>query len=254
MNTNEIDNKWFPFGLETDKPVKYFCFPHAGGSANVFRKWMNYSQDSDIEIIPVEYPGRATRLSDKIHACINDMAIEIATAIFDAISEEKYVLYGHSFGALVAFQTEYILEQKYHMKADAVVVSGRQAPNMEDASQFRTWMGEEALINEMIQMKTINEELLENEMYLKFFLPIIMKDYSLNEKYVYNGEVLNAPIIAFSSADDMGAEPEIMVGWENMTKSGFVLKRKNGAHFFVYEEERAFYDELLREVEKGYEG
>lgn len=241
--------KWFPLSIQKNKEIKLFCFPHAGGSANVFRDWVKFAQNTDVDVIPVELPGRATRLSEEREENIDVIVEEVAFCINQIINNNVFYLYGHSLGAIIAFQVAYVLEKKYKKKAKMLIVSGRQAPFMEDATDFRTWMGEGALIQEMRRAQTVEEMLLENEAYCEFFLPIIMSDYRMNENYHYCGEMLSLPIMAYSSVDDFGAEPEIMINWKHVTNAKFHLYKMDGNHFFVYEKGKDFFDEILQRIE-----
>ena len=55
----------FPFVEDTgaSRLRMMFCFHHAGGSAAVFRPWTKYQER--LMVVPVELPGKATRISEK---------------------------------------------------------------------------------------------------------------------------------------------------------------------------------------------
>lgn len=238
----------FPFGISKDKKVKLFCFPHAGGSANTYRSWMQFSKNTDIEVIPVEYPGRFSRLNEQNMESVRKGAKSIAESISDFVCDAEYVLYGHSFGSLMAFQTEVELEKKYLKEAKALIVSGRPAP-YHSGEGYKTEMGEEALVTELRRMKYIDEAILNNKQYLDFFLPIIMNDYRLNERYKYENERIVANLIAFSSYDDIGAEPKRMEEWKNVTVNDFKMISRTGGHFFVFEEGEKYYREVIDSID-----
>src|ERR1700726_1837203 len=44
--------------------LRLFCFPYAGGSAMIFRTWQN-GLPTEVEVCPVELPGRGTRLTER---------------------------------------------------------------------------------------------------------------------------------------------------------------------------------------------
>lgn len=247
INEMKQTEKWFPFGIKNDKRIVLFCFAHAGGSATSFRSWDKFA-GSDVQVVPVELPGHAMRFWEKPADEIQELVKEIAQAISEVIEDRTYTLYGHSFGALLAFLTAYELEKQYHKKAGLLVVSGRHAPFDEEKGGFRTYMGKQALIDEMRRLGFMSEEMLNNEEFLGIFLTVIMNDYKLNEEYQYANEKIGVPILAYSSKDDLGAEPEVMKGWNKATNGMFRLYEMAGSHFFVYEMGKSFYELLEKNI------
>ena len=43
--------------------LRLFCFPYAGGGVSLFRAWSN-SLPADVEVCPIQLPGRGTRLME----------------------------------------------------------------------------------------------------------------------------------------------------------------------------------------------
>lgn len=242
-------NNHFPYGISEDSKIKMFCFPHAGGSASAYKNWIDYSRNTGIEVIPVEYPGRSSRFTEENMESVRSEAQSVAKVIAESIGDSEYVLYGHSFGSLITFHTEVELETVYGKQAKAVIVSGKSAPYTVEEG-YKTEMGEELLVAELKRMKSVDEAILNNKMYLDFFLPIIMNDYRLNEQYIYKNEKINAKMIAFSSYDDVGSEPNRMKEWRNVTDSQFILVSKNGSHFFIFEEGEEFFREVITQLER----
>lgn len=89
-------------GLAAESP-RIFCFPHAGGSPRAFLDWQAGLAE-DAEIVAVCRPGREHRAAEPAPA-IGEL-IDGATAAIAAASRDgrPYYLFGHSLGALVAFE------------------------------------------------------------------------------------------------------------------------------------------------------
>jgi surfactin synthase thioesterase subunit len=43
--------------------LRLFCFPYAGGGASIFRAWSD-GLPADVEVCPIQLPGRGTRLME----------------------------------------------------------------------------------------------------------------------------------------------------------------------------------------------
>jgi surfactin synthase thioesterase subunit len=86
------------------QPARIFCFPYAGGSPRTFLDWQA-GLGEDAEILGVCRPGREHRAAEP--APTIEELIEGAAAAITAVTEadgRPVYLFGHSFGALVAFE------------------------------------------------------------------------------------------------------------------------------------------------------
>src|SRR5580700_5593509 len=122
-------NKWFP-GIRQrhGARLQLFCFPFAGGGTTAFRGWQEQLPAS-IEVWPVEYPGRESRFReqsfDNAAALAEAICAEAAAAI-----DRPFAFFGHSMGALLAFETARCLRQRQGTQPVALFVSGHGAPQL----------------------------------------------------------------------------------------------------------------------------
>lgn len=221
------------------------CFHHAGGSARVFTNWKKKIQN--IEIVGIDMPKRGEKYGIDFPENINSFAYAVAMEISPQIQGRDFVLYGHSLGALIAFLTASFLEREFGLTAKGLIVSGRHAPDQINFSPYKHGMGREALIKAIREYGLTPKELLDNQEFMDYYLPIVEKDYAWSEKYTYQRECLKEiPIKAYASSEDIEATPEIMQMWENMTQSDFAIERFTGGHFFPFHHE----EEYLLEMKK----
>lgn len=224
------------------------CFYHAGGNANTFSKWI--SKKGSVEFMTIELPGHGFRYAESCSEDLSELIPNIVQEIITRKIEKPIFLYGHSMGALIAFETaSYIKKNKIEIDLRGLIISGRHAPNQEEPSKFRTKDGKEGLIEELRRMNFTDESLLNNKSFLDFYVPILMSDYLLGEKYIYDGTVLDIPIIAHCGNEDFGATFEHMKEWNKMTNKEFSQEVFNGGHFFVYDD-TIKYDEILKSIVK----
>lgn len=83
--------------------IKLFCFPYAGGSAQIFHSWSNYLS-SQIEIIPVELSSRGRRFNEPLYKNFDELLNDVFNQIHNDIIQTPYAFFGHSLGALIAFE------------------------------------------------------------------------------------------------------------------------------------------------------
>lgn len=243
----KISNPCFPFTIPGDSEPLLFCFHHAGGNAGQLKRWAGI-QDG-IAVVPVEYAGHGCRMSEESNLHLQDIAIELAQAIHKESSCRTIYIYGHSLGSMIAFETVKCLETS-GCQVGGLVVAGRGAPFEKDLSEFRSWMGRTALIQEMKRLGGMDAELLANEEFMDYFAPVIIKDYAMHESYGYEPARIKAPIIAHCAKRDGVTSPEQMNKWREVTEAGnFTFRLFEGGHFFVLESEH-YLSELLLEIHK----
>lgn len=244
------NNKCFPFESETNsggEMKNIFCFHHAGGAAATYRKWT--WQHLPVRIICVELMGKGSRRGEAYIEDSQEVAIIMAKEIAARNGDAPFSLFGHSMGAVLAFLTTYYLEQYYNLKPDCLVVAGRQAPQDENLSEFKTYMDDQKLIEEMRSYRLTPEEVLNNPQFMNYYLPEIRRDYRLSESFSYHGEKINVPIIAHAAAADVGADKAMMAGWSQVTTSQFYIREFQGSHFFVLENED-YLTELVADLKR----
>jgi medium-chain acyl-[acyl-carrier-protein] hydrolase len=83
--------------------VRLFCFPYAGAGASMFHRWPDALR-SDVEVLPVQLPGRETRYREPLHRRIEPLAAALATALGPAL-DRPFAFFGYSLGGLLAFET-----------------------------------------------------------------------------------------------------------------------------------------------------
>ena len=81
--------------------LRLFCFPHAGGGASFFRPWIGMLSP-DIEVCPVQLPGRENRLKERPFNQFSPLISELAQALRPYL-DRPFAFFGHSMGALVSF-------------------------------------------------------------------------------------------------------------------------------------------------------
>lgn len=234
MESKSLEQRWFPFStyaLNDCEHKKIFCFHHAGGSASVYRKWT--LEKRNVNFVCVELPGKGTRRREPFVSNFMDLLPSLSECIIKVCAGKPFSLFGHSMGAAMAFYTANYLQKRYGVVPEKIVAAGRQAPQDEDPSEFKSYMDDDRLIQELEKYKATPKEILENQELLHFVLPEVRKDYKLNESLVYHGEQVSAPIYINCGTEDIGATQEIMENWQAVTTQKIKEKIFTGDHFFV---------------------
>lgn len=100
---SENHSRWIRnFRLSATQTRHVICFPHAGGAASFFHRWALHLP-ADASLSAVQYPGREDRLAEEF---VTDMQalVEQAAEAVSPLCDADTVLFGHSMGAVVAYE------------------------------------------------------------------------------------------------------------------------------------------------------
>ncbi|MFJ1707684.1 thioesterase II family protein [Kitasatospora sp. NPDC088346] len=205
------------------------CFPHAGGSA-VFFHPVSAALAPGIEVLAIQYPGRQDRRLEPGIGDIGRLADEIARAL-DPWRGAPLDLFGHSMGALVAFEVALRLERDGHPPAN-LFVSGRKSPSL--GSTDLMTLTESEIIADLRSLDGTGAGLLEDAEMLDMILQPVRNDYRAVGRYRSRPDaVLSCPVTALVGDDDPRAAVPETAAWEAHTTGAFELRVFPGGHFYL---------------------
>lgn len=207
------------------------CFPHAGGSASFFFP-MSRQLRGQVEVLAVQYPGRQDRLAEPPRTAIADLADEIAPAVRD-LSAGPLAFFGHSMGAVVAFEVALRLERDAGRRLVRLFVSGRRAPSCyRDERVHHT--DDAGLVAQMRQMQATDPAVLADPELLSMVLPAVRSDYQAVETYRHRpGTAVSCPVTVLLGTEDTLTTVDEAQAWAGHTSGAFELRRFPGGHFFL---------------------
>ena len=224
--------------------LRLFCFPHAGGGPAAFRGWRLPSTD----VVPVVYPGRATRMSEAPLRTIIDLAADAEVQLRSSM-REPFAFFGHSMGAYVAFELTRRLAQRGAALPKRLIVSAALGPRRASRRQVIHDLSDDAFREELRRLSGTPRELLDNEELMTLLLPMLRADFEAVATYRYTPDVrLDVPIVALGGDADDAVSFEDLAGWNEETSSSFLLRMLPGDHFFIHRG-----DDVLRELERSLE-
>jgi medium-chain acyl-[acyl-carrier-protein] hydrolase len=211
--------------------LRLFCVPHAGGVPAAFRTWCDYLS-GDIEVCPVQLPGRAGRFDeipfDRMAPLVHALTRELVPHF-----DRPFAFFGHSMGALVAFEVARQLRRMGAGMPRHLFVSACRAPQVRDPRRRLHNLDDFELIAQLRRLNGIPSEVLEDHQLMNLIVPVVRADLAVSETYDYSAEPpLACPITAFGGLDDPKVLREEIEPWQQQTSSDFELHMLPGDHFF----------------------
>ncbi|MCA1566076.1 MAG: thioesterase II family protein [Acidobacteria bacterium] len=224
---------WLPqLNLNPRATLRLFCFPYAGGGAVIFRDWQS-KLPGNVEVCPVQLPGRGKRLGEQPFTQMQFLAEALVHALLPHL-DKPFAFFGHSMGALISFELARTLRKKYGRAPRQLFVSGRRAPSIPNLEPPTYDLPETEFIETLHNLKGTPGEVLEHPELMKLVLPLLRADFALCETYGYTpAPPLDCPISAFGGLQDAEVTRAHLEGWRTETTATFSLRMFPGDHFFL---------------------
>lgn len=228
-------SRWrYPLPRRVAPRVRLMCLPYAGGSAAAFRGWERLLPPA-VELFLVELPGRGMRIREEPLRAVDEIVEHLADAV-GAELDAPFALFGHSMGALLAFELARSLRRRGSAGPLALAVSGFAAPARHAASDREPLhrLPAASLRETLHRLQGTPREILESRSMMELLLPILRADLQVCETYVYRDEApLDVPLLAFGGDADPEVPREALEAWALETSDVFRCRLLPGDHFFV---------------------
>lgn len=239
---------WFPnVKFNRRARVRLFCFPYAGGSAQMYRHWQG-SLPADIEVCPVQLPGRDSRLKEQGFTNMQELAQEL-TRLLRPHLDRPFALFGHSMGGIIVFELARELRRASGLQPVHLFIAGRTAPQLRDEIEMTYDLPEEKLIEKVRDIKGTPDEVLAHPELMRMVLPLLRADFELVETYTYVAEQpLSCPITVLGGLEDEDVPREKLEGWREHSTAAFSLRMFPGGHFFIKTAQAYIHRTLAQEL------
>jgi medium-chain acyl-[acyl-carrier-protein] hydrolase len=224
--------------LHPERPhtVELFAFPYAGGGIGAFHSWHKHLP-AWIRIHLVQLPGRENRFAESPASQALEIIEPVAQAIAHA-GRSPFVIFGHSMGAILAFEVARQLRRVSSLFPDALIVSGRCAPQLRSNVPRVSHLDGPRLVHRAAELfGGIPPEVLENQELIELMARVLKADMTIVEEYRYLPEPpLDCPIVAYGGDQDPWASESELEAWREQTRAGFIGEQFPGDHFYLREQ------------------
>ncbi|UGQ48163.1 thioesterase II family protein [Massilia endophytica] len=241
-------SRWLVRRAEGMPAFRLFCFHHAGGNASAFEGWQHALPG--VEVCALQLPGRGMRFNEAPLRELAEAARALAGPVTQAAPALPFAFFGHSMGALLAFELARFLAREGLPQPVRLIASGCEAPRLRSRTRRLHRLDDAELIASLRRFGGAPEELLGNRELMELLLPTIRADFELAETYGYvEAPRLGMPIDVLAGRGDTHVAAGNLAGWQEESCAGGATHWFDGGHFFITSARRevtAAVAELLR--------
>lgn len=207
-------------------------FPHAGAGASAYREFSKVLSKK-YRVIVFQYPGRQDRAAEASLGTLPEIAAG-AFAEFAASEHDRggpVVLFGHSMGAMVAFEFVRIAEA-HGIAVRQLNVSATVAP-CHAANKPPHPTDDDELLNHLLRLEGTDTDVMGNRDLMRLTLPVVKADFKAFDAYSCSEDVkVAAPIHAMGGDQDPYVTLGDLYAWGKHTRAVQVTMF-DGGHFYL---------------------
>ena len=226
---------WIAYRSEKPRArCRLLCFPFAGGSASAFRTW-GAELPAEIEVWPVQPPGREGRIHEEPFSRVEDLVAALARGLAPELARgTPFAFFGHSLGTLVAYELARSLRREGLPGPRHLFVSAHIAPQQPSRDEPIHSLPEPEFRDRLRRLNGTPEEVLAHPELMELLGPLLRADFAANETYAHrDGPPLDCPITAFGGLTDEDVGEEDLRRWSERTHGPFRLRLYSGDHFYL---------------------
>ncbi|MDG9705867.1 alpha/beta fold hydrolase [Streptomyces sp. DH37] len=213
------------------------CLSYCGGGTAPFRQWAEVLPE-DVELALVCYPGREARFGTPFARDWVALRDDVVRAV-RGLTGRPYILFGHSMGSWMAFETAAQLGRLGAAPPSALVVSGGVAPHRrrEVRGQVpRSEDSDDALVRWMREFGQMTTVVANEPELVKLALELLRADLVVSESYRFTGGPrVSVPLRVLYGAEDSEPFAEVERHWRSLADGAFEAVELPGGHFYTPE-------------------
>jgi medium-chain acyl-[acyl-carrier-protein] hydrolase len=172
-------------------------------------------------------------LADPAVSDLHQLAAEAAVGLQPFLSA-PYALFGHSMGALVAFELTRKLRRQGRSIPACLAVSAAPGPHVVTVDNPINDLPLPAFLRELKNLNGTPAEVFASSELLELMLPMLRADFRAVESYRYQPEdPLGCPILTYGGASDAEVSRADLETWREQTTGSFSLRIFPGDHFYL---------------------
>lgn len=210
-----------------DAALRMYVFPHAGGSAGEYLSWAD--RLPEIELWGLQCPGRGDRLNE---APANSMEELVSLVLRDCAFAAPFAFFGHSLGAVVAYETARALRDRGLQGPQSLHLSGCRPPHAYAAADTGEAPTDPALLAIVEgEHGPLPEHVRRDPALAESLVKGLRADLNIISSYRWRPAApLTCPVTVLAGCDDV--DKADLTGWDRHATGPLHLRIFPGGHFY----------------------
>jgi surfactin synthase thioesterase subunit len=227
--------------------MRVYCLPHAGAGAGLYRR---QRATAKLDLHPIQLPGREERINEPAWHTVAEAAGDCAEQIAATLSPATpYALFGHSFGAHVAFETARSLTSR-GWAPHQLVLSGAAAPHLPRVRAVVAGLSDDDLLARLCQLIDYDHPALHHVELRQLLVPTLRADLHAQDDYRPGIDPrLDIPITVLHGTDDTMVRTEQAHAWAELTAGAFEFVPMAGGHMWLIDNWQLLWQTIGRSVD-----
>lgn len=215
------------------EPIAVVCLPFAGAGASFYHPWSALAGES-LRVLPMQLPGRERRIDEEPHRDVDAAVDGLLADLLDQLGDTKrLVLFGHSLGAVLAYELAHRLVGVPGVEVVRLFASGSTEPRTPRPGRA-TGLTDDEFVARVREFAGFSDEALDDPEMRELILPTLRADVEMHENYAPGTpEPLPVPVTALRGSDDELVSAEQAAGWATATSAEFELVELPGGHMYL---------------------
>ena len=224
------------------------CLPFAGAGASFYRPWSSDAFRSELRVVPLQLPGRERRIDEvplrEVSAAVDDLVGQLPGALDGAA---RVALFGHSLGAVLAYELAARLTATPGVEVARLFVSGSPPPDC-PRKRRATGLPDDEFLARVAEFAGFSHAALDAAEIRELVLPTLRADIQMHEEYRSGvRDPLPVPVTALRGTGDRLVDAGQAMGWAKFTGRDFGYAELPGGHMYLVESSAP----LLRLIERA---
>ncbi|MFI2284826.1 thioesterase domain-containing protein [Nocardia beijingensis] len=220
--------------------LRLFCYPFAGGKAAAYTPWRAQLPDW-VELCALELPARQRHLAQTPIRRFSDL-VETALAQVLPLTDLPFAFFGHSLGALAAYEVARRLPEASAPRA--LFLCGAVAPHLPRPGRLSE-LPDHEFVAAVGHYGGIPPEVRETPEVMALFLPALRSDFEIFDDYRFTPAAApSCPAYLFGGRDDRQVAATQLEAWRDLLPGLRSTELLPGGHFFLVEQRAALLGSL----------
>ncbi|MFY1638151.1 thioesterase II family protein [Solwaraspora sp. WMMB335] len=238
-------SEWFPRVRRRDTArVRLVCLGGAGTGSSEFAGWQA-ALPGWVEVWAAQLPGRERRIRQAPARTMIELADPLAEELRGVADGTPWALFGHSFGALVAY------EVGCRVRACGLVVASAVVPHLQATRLPVAADDDETLLDWARNADGTDPDLLADPRFARWLAEDLRVTLRIRREYpTVPPRPLPIPVLAVGGAGDPDAAAADLERWREYTTGEFTRRQIGHGHFFLRDERESLLAVMVEQLDR----